>query len=45
LNDRIAELREEYGSEQVQEVLNAVGDYDLEDQAAAINEMLDEAFK
>lgn len=45
LNNRIAELRKEYGSEQVQEALNAVGDYDLEDQAAAINEVLDEAFK
>lgn len=44
LNDRIAELKKEYGSERVQEVLEAVGDFDLEDQANEINAALDETF-
>lgn len=44
LNDRIAELKKEYGSQPVQEVLEAVGDFDLEDQANEINAALDEAF-
>lgn len=44
LEDRLAELRKEHGSERVQEVLEVVGDYDLEDMAAAVNAALDEAF-
>jgi len=44
LENRISELAEEYGTETVYEVVNSVGDYDLEDQPAAINAALDEAF-
>lgn len=44
LEDRLAELRKEHGAERVQEVLEAVGDYDLEDMAAEVNAALDEAF-
>jgi len=44
LEDRLAELRDQYGADRVQEVLASVGSYDLEDEAAAINEALDEEF-
>lgn len=44
LEDRLAELRKEHGSERVQEVLEAVGDTDLENMAAEVNAALDEAF-
>ena len=44
LEDRLAELRDEYGADRVQDVLASVGSYDLEDEAAAINEALDEEF-
>lgn len=40
----LAELIEEHGSDKVHEVVNSVGDYDLEDQPAAIRAALDEAF-
>lgn len=44
LEDRLEELKEEHGNETVSKVLESVGSYDLEDQAAAINAVLDEAF-
>jgi len=44
LEDRLAELRDQYGADRVRDVLASVGNYDLEDEAAAINEALDEAF-
>jgi hypothetical protein len=44
LENRIAELKEEYGSERVQDVLDRVDGYDLEDLASAINKELDDAF-
>lgn len=44
VNDRIAELSSVYGSDKVQEIVSAVGDYDLEDLPGAINSALDEAF-
>ena len=44
LENRIAELVEEYGSDAVYAVMNRVGGYDLEDQPAAIHAALDEAF-
>lgn len=44
LEDRIAELKDEYGSGAVYEAIGNAGDCDLEDQAAAINAALDEAF-
>lgn len=44
LEDRLVELRNAYGSERIQEVLETVGDFDLEDQAAQVNAVLDEAF-
>lgn len=45
-DDRIAELKKEHGSEKVYAALHAaeVGYNDLEDQPAAINAALDEAF-
>jgi len=44
LENRIAELVEEHGSDAVYSVVHSVGDYDLEDQPAAINAALDAAF-
>jgi len=44
LENRIAELVEEHGSDAVYEVVGSVGGYDLEDQPAAINAALDAAF-
>lgn len=44
LEDMIAELIEEHGSDTVYEVVDSVGGYDLEDQPAAIHAALDEAF-
>lgn len=44
MEDRIAELIEEHGSDKVYEVVNGVGDYDLEDIPAAVHAELDEAF-
>lgn len=45
MENRIAALVEEHGSDAVYEVVNGVGDYDLEDQPAAIHAALDEAFE
>jgi len=44
LENRIAELVEEHGSEAVYEVVGSVGGYDLEDQPAAVHAALDETF-
>lgn len=44
LVDRIGQLKEEHGSEVVNEVLESVGGHDLEDDAAVVNAALDEAF-
>ncbi|WP_201319124.1 hypothetical protein [Paenibacillus sp. EPM92] len=44
LDDRLAQLREEHGSDAVEAVLGRVGDYDLEDEAAYVNKYLDEEF-
>lgn len=44
LEERIAELVEEHGSDAVYEVVDSVGGYDLEDMPTAINATLDEAF-
>ncbi|TDL57828.1 hypothetical protein E2R60_04935 [Paenibacillus dendritiformis] len=44
LEERLESLRREHGSELVQEVLEAVGDVDLEDMAAEVNAALNEAF-
>lgn len=44
LDDRIADLAEEHGSDAVYNAIGTAGDCDLEDQAAAINAALDEAF-
>lgn len=44
LVDRISELKEEHGSDAVNEVLESVGGHDLEDDAAVVNAALDEAF-
>ncbi len=44
LVDRIDELKEEHGSDAVNEVLESVGGHDLEDDAAVVNAALDEAF-
>ena len=41
---RIDELKEEHGSDAVNEVLESVGGHDLEDDAAVVNAALDEAF-
>ena len=41
---RIDELKEEHGSDAVNEVLYSVGGHDLEDDAAVVNAALDEAF-
>jgi len=44
LEERIAALVEEHGSDAVYDVVNSVGDYDLEDIPAAVNAALDGAF-
>lgn len=41
---RIDKLKEEHGSDAVNEVLELVGGHDLEDDAAVVNAALDEAF-
>ncbi|EGL18561.1 MULTISPECIES: hypothetical protein [unclassified Paenibacillus] len=42
LEDRLNSLREEYGSDRVNEIVSAASDVDLEDLAAAVNKALDE---
>lgn len=44
LTNRIAELSELHGAEAVHSAIGTAGDCDLEDQAAAINKELDQAF-
>lgn len=44
LEERIEALKEEHGSDAVQEVIEAAGIVDLEDHAANLNKALDEAF-
>jgi len=44
LEERLESLREEHGSEAVQEVIDANGSVDLEDFAASLNRELDDAF-
>ncbi|GBF73035.1 hypothetical protein PA598K_01320 [Paenibacillus sp. 598K] len=44
LEERIEALKEEHGSEAVQEVIESAGSVDLEDHAANLNKALDEAF-
>ncbi|GBF73194.1 hypothetical protein PA598K_01479 [Paenibacillus sp. 598K] len=44
LEERIEALKEEHGSDAVQEVIEAAGNVDLEDHAANLNNALDEAF-
>lgn len=44
LIERIDALKEEHGSDAVNEVLESIGGHDLEDDAAVVNAALDEAF-
>lgn len=45
LKNRLAELRETFGSDAVQEVIDQASDVELEDLALSVNNALDEAFK
>ncbi|WP_150274135.1 hypothetical protein [Paenibacillus tepidiphilus] len=42
LDERVADLKEGYGSEVVDAVLHAAGSFDLEDEAAAFHSALDD---
>jgi len=44
LNERIADLVKEHGSEAVYEVVNTAGNVDLADYAATVNQNLDDVF-
>lgn len=44
LAERIAELKKEQGSDEVEAVVAAASEVDLEDHAAAVNKALDEEF-